>query len=230
MTQRQAGAAVTVAAAPLTIADVLRVANGAPVVLAREAVERIRAARDVVDELVRGEALIYGLNTGLGHMRDQRVPLETLRDYQEGIVRLHAGGIGPPLPVPVVRAAMLVRLAGIALGGAGASLAVAETLAAMLNRGVHPVVPQVGSVGASDLMHMSSIAMVAIGLGQAEFEGSTLPGAEAMRRAGIPRLTMEPKDGLALISANGVAIGHGALVVDRAVRVADALDVVAVGA
>jgi histidine ammonia-lyase len=227
MTQRQADAAVRVAAAPLTIADLLKVANGAHVELAREAVDRIRASREVVDQLVRGEALIYGLNTGLGHMRDQRVPLETLRDYQEGIVRTHAGGIGAPLPVPVVRAAMLVRLAGIARGGAGASLAVAETLTAMLNAGVHPVVPQVGSVGASDLMHMASIAMVAIGLGEAEFEGSTLPGAEAMQRAGIPRLTLEPKDGLAFVSANGVAIGHGALVVDRATRTAEVLDVVA---
>ncbi len=212
---------------PLTIADVVRVAEGAEVILSGDALARIRAARDVVDELVNGDELIYGLNTGLGHMRDQRMPVEALRAYQDAIIVAHEGSIGEPLPVAVVRAAMLVRIAGLANGGSGASAGVAETLVAMLNRGVHPVVPAIGSVGASDLMHMTSIALVATGLGgRAVYEGETLAGPDAMRRAGLEPVRMEPRDGLALISANGVSIGQAALVAARAEHSADTADVV----
>ncbi|MDP9326420.1 MAG: aromatic amino acid lyase [Candidatus Dormibacteraeota bacterium] len=227
MTRTASSAPVLVADAPLTVDDILGVAAGARLELAKPAIDRILASRAVVDDLVGGEQLIYGLNTGLGNLRDQRMPLDTLREYQDAIVRTHAGGIGPPLPVAVVRAAMCVRVAGIARGGAGASLAVAEKLVAMLNLGVHPVVPTIGSVGASDLMHMAAIGMVAIGRGRAEVGGIVMPGAEALALAGIEPVVLEPKDGLALVSANGVSIGHGALVVDRAARAADNADIVA---
>ena len=208
---------VRIGDSPLTVADVVHVADGAPVELAEAASARMAAARAVVQELVDGDELIYGLNTGLGHMRDVRVPVDSLRRYQEAILRSHDGGLGEPLPTRVVRAAMAVRVAGLATGGAGASVAAAETLVAMLNRGVHPIVSTVGSVGASDLMHMAAIAVVATGLGgRAEVGGEVLPGPEAMRRAGIAPFVMGPKDGLALISANAVSVGHAALVVDRA--------------
>ncbi len=192
---------------------------------ATDARRRIEVAREIVDRHVTGPELIYGLNTGLGHMRDQRVPLESLREYQPAIVATHAGGIGPPLPVVVVRAAMATRAAGIARGGAGASLVVAETIVAMLNAGVHPVVPQTGSVGASDLMHMAAIGLVVIGQGRAEYQGEILPGGDAMNRAGISPARLEPKDGLALVSANGMSIGHAALLVVRAERSARLADV-----
>jgi histidine ammonia-lyase len=224
---RSADTAVVIGEKPIAVADVVKVALGAGVELSSQARDRIKATRIVVDELVGGETPIYGLNTGLGHLRDQRVPIETLRDYQEAIVRLHAGGMGPPLPTPVVRAAMVARVAGIALGGAGATLTTAETLVRMLNRRVHPIVPSVGSVGASDLMHMAAIALVLIGRGRAEVDGEILSGADALARVEMTPLRMEPKDGLALISANGVAVGHAALVVDRAIRTSDAIDVVA---
>lgn len=211
------GDVVPIGEQSLTIGDVVRVADGARVTLERSAMDRMRAAREVVDGLVAGDELIYGLNTGLGHLRDVRVPVDVLRAYQEAIVVAHDGALGPPLPTRVVRAAMFVRVAGLARGGAGATPAVAETLIAMLERGVHPIVPTTGSVGASDLMHMTSIGLVATGLGgRAEVGGEIMPGAEAMRHAGLKPLTMAAKDGLALISANGVSIGHGALVADRA--------------
>ncbi len=139
-----AGSVVDITTADLPVEDLLRIAHGAPVALAPDAVERIRASRAIVDALVDGPALIYGLNTGLGHLRDERVPRETLRRYQELIVAGHEGAIGDPLPTEVVRAAMAVRLNGIARGGAGASLPVAEGLAALLNAGVTPVVAHVG--------------------------------------------------------------------------------------
>jgi histidine ammonia-lyase len=218
--------AVPVGDAPLTVADVVRVADGAVVELTPSGLAKIEAARAVVDRLVTGDRLIYGLNTGLGHMRDTRIPLEALREYQEAIVLAHCGGIGPPLPARVVRAAMVVRVAGAATGGAGISPPLVLTLVEMLNRGVTPVVPSLGSVGASDLMHMAAIAVVAAGLGGlAELNGVCLPGPQAMRKAGIRPPRLEPKDGLALISANGVAIGHAALVAARALVSANTADV-----
>jgi histidine ammonia-lyase len=213
-------------AAPPTIAEVVAVADGAAVELGPAAIERIAAARAVVDRLVDGPELVYGLNTGLGHLRDVRVSPDVLRSYQEAIVRAHDGGMGPSLPARIVRAAMFVRLAGLARGGAGASLGVARQLAAMLSAGVTPVVPETGSVGAADLMHLAAIAQVLIGGGRAEVGGDILPGAEALRRAGLEPLVLEPKDGLALVSANGVSVGWAALVVARGTRLAATADLV----
>jgi len=217
---------VTIDAEPLGVDEIVAIADGAPVDLGPVARERIAGARAVVDRYVDGPDLVYGLNTGLGHMRDERVPREGLREYQPAIVAMHAGGIGDALPTRTVRAAMAVRVAGIARGGAGMSMEVADTLVAMLNAGVHPVVPRTGSVGASDLMHMAAIGLVAIGGGRAEYKGETLAGEEALQRAGISPVPLEPKDGLGLVSANGMSVGHGALLVARAERAARLADVV----
>jgi histidine ammonia-lyase len=217
---------VEIGARPTTVDDIVRIADGASPVLTPNAVERINAGRAVVDELVGGDQLIYGLNTGLGHMRDVRMPLETLGAYQEAIVVGHDGAFGEPLSTRVVRAAMAVRLVGIAQGGSGASLAVAEMLVAMLDRGVHPIVPAIGSVGAGDLMHMAAIAQVATGRGQAEIHGEVLSGREALARAGLEPLALKPKDGLAFVSANGVSVGWAALVARRAEAVAELADLV----
>ena len=117
----------------LTIPEIVEIARGARVSLGPAATERIRESRAVVDRLVNGERLIYGLNTGLGHMRNERVPLDILEATQIVTVRVHSGGIGPPLPPEIVRAAIAVRLAGIARGGSGASPAIADAYVAMLN-------------------------------------------------------------------------------------------------
>ncbi len=137
-----------------------------------------------------------------------------------------AAGSARPCP-PRSCAALAVRLNGIARGGSGAGVAVAQILAAMLNAGVHPVVPETASVGAADVAQMAGMAQVAIGKGRAEYRGEVLPGGEALRRAGIAPLVLGGKDGLALISANGVSVGHAALVVARATWVAEAADVAA---
>jgi histidine ammonia-lyase len=139
----------------------------------------------------------------------------------------HSGGVGPPLPVPHVRAALAERLKGIARGGSGASLAAADVVAAMLNASVHPLVPEVGSLGAADIEAMAGMAQVAIGRGRAEYRGEVVPGGEVLRRAGIAPLVLSGKDGLALISANGISIGQAALVVARAERAAEAADTAA---
>ena len=212
---------------PLRVDDIVRIANGAGVELLPAAVERIEASRAVVDRQLERPEPVYGLNTLLGHARDERMPEDALLAYQVATVRLHDGGLGPSLPTAVVRAAMAVRLAGIVRGGSGATLPVARTYVAMLEAGVHPIVPEHGSVGASDLMHMAAIAQVMIGSGAAEYQGRRLSGAEAMGRAGIPLVELKAKDGLAVLSANGVSIGWGALVVARTARLAAAADLVA---
>src|SRR5205823_2057685 len=105
----------------------------------------------------------YGLNRGLGHNKDRRISIDELTQFSLRMLRAHEGGLGPPLPADIVRAAMLARISGIAQGGSGASPAMPQTLIAMLNADVTPVVPSIGSVGAGDLSQMASIGLVAIG-------------------------------------------------------------------
>jgi histidine ammonia-lyase len=218
---------VTITEEPLGLADVVAVVGGARVALSEGARSAIAAGREVVDLALAADEAVYGLTTQVGHGKDTRLDEEQIRGEQQFLVMSHSGGIGPPLPVPLVRAALLVRLNGIARGGSGAAPEVAEVLAAMLNAGVHPIVPETASVGAGDLAPMAGIAQVAIGTGRAEYRGETVAGGEALRRAGIEPLVLGGKDGLALISANGVSVGHAALVVARAARVAEAADVTA---
>ena len=218
---------VTITEEPLALEDLLAVVDGARVELAHSTRAAIAASRAVVDRALSSHEAVYGLTTQVGHGKDALLTEEEIRGEQLFLVKSHSGGIGPPLPTPQVRAALAVRLNGIARGGSGASPAVADVLAAMLNAGVHPVVPAIGSVGASDIEPMAGMAQVAIGLGRAEYQGELLPSGDALRRAGITPLVLSGKDGLALISANGVSVGHAALVISRAERVADAADIAA---
>ena len=218
---------VTITEESLALEELLAIVDGARVELAEGARDAIAASRAVVDLAVARHDAVYGLTTQVGHGKDTLLTDEEIRGEQMFIVKSHSGGIGPPLPTPLVRAALAVRLNGIARGGSGASPAIADVLAAMLNAGVHPVVPAIGSVGAADIEPMAGMAQVAIGLGRAEYQGELLPGGEALRRAGITPLVLGGKDGLALISANGVSVGHAALVIAKAEWVADAADIAA---
>ena len=218
---------VTIAEAALGIEDLLAVAGGARVELGEGVGARIAAGRAVVDRALDAGDAVYGLTTQVGHGKDTRLSEEEIRGEQRFLVMSHSGGIGPPLPTEVVRAALAVRLNGVARGGSGAGVAVAEILTAMLNAGVHPVVPETASVGAGDVGQMAGMAQVAIGMGRAEYRGEVVPGGEALRRAGITPLVLSGKDGLALISANGVSVGHAALVAGRAAAVAEAADIAA---
>src|SRR5262249_41053910 len=142
---------VTITEAPLAIEDLLAVVDGARVELDDGTRARIAASRQVVDQaLIAGDA-VYGLTTQVGHGKDTRLTEEQIRTEQHFLVMSHSGGIGPPLPTAIVRAALAVRLNGIARGGSGAAGVVAETLAALLNARVHPVVPRTASGGAAHL-------------------------------------------------------------------------------
>jgi histidine ammonia-lyase len=139
---------------PLAFEDFLAIVDGAHVGLSDEVRAVIESSRAVVDRALVSKAAVYGLTTQVGHGKDTRLSEEEIRREQMFLVMTHSGGVGPPLPTPQVRAALAVRLNRIARGGSGASPAVADVLAAMLNAGVHPVVPEIASVGAADLGHM----------------------------------------------------------------------------
>jgi histidine ammonia-lyase len=130
--------------------------------------------------------------------------------------------VGEPYDRESVRAMLFVRVAGMARGGSGVSLDVLEALAAMLNRGVHPIVPRLGSIGVADLPQLAHLSLPLIGEGEAEFDGERVSGAEALRRAGLHEVALGPKDGLALVSANAATIGRAALVLSEALALAAA--------
>lgn len=213
--------------AGLTVDDVHMVAvGGARIFASEDVLERVRQSNEVVERALTRGRKIYGLNTYVGHLRDREIPPDDLIDYQHQLVAMHARGIGEPMAEHDVRALMLARIVGMAQGGSGAHPDIFATLIQMLNAGVHPIVPQGGSVGASDLMQMAAVGMVLIGRGHAMHRGFELAGGEALRRAGIPPCPLRPKDGLALISANGMSIGLGALAVvdlEQLSEIADAI-------
>jgi histidine ammonia-lyase len=156
---------VTITENPLALEELLAIVGGAQVELADGVRAAIAAGRAVVDDALARNDAVYGLTTQVGHGKDTRLSEEEIRGEQMFLVMSHSGGIGPSLPTPQVRAALAVRLNGIARGGSGASPAAADVLAAMLNAGVHPIVPEIGSVGAGDFGPMAGMAQVAIGKG-----------------------------------------------------------------
>ena len=218
---------VGITSEPVRLEELLAIADGAGVVLSDDVSAAMQASRDVVDGAVARRHRVYGLNTGVGHARDEVLPPEAVAAMQPVLLAMHAGAFGAAHPREVVRATIAARVVGLTRGGSGASPAVAQMLVDMLNSGVTPVVPGTGSVGAGDLGEHALIGLVAIGRGQAEVEGQVVAGAEALRGSGLHPLTLEAKDGLALISANGVTLGHGALVLRDGRRLLEVADVVA---
>jgi histidine ammonia-lyase len=210
----------------LTLAATRAVAEGAPVQLEKVARPVVEAARAfLAAALARGDVL-YGINTGFGALSDVSIAPEEIAQLQVNLVRSHACGVGAPLPVAVVRAMMAHRANVLLKGYSGCRWKVIETLAALLNAGVTPVVPSRGSVGASgDLAPLAHLALVLIGEGEAVYDGTVLPGGEALRRAGVAPLTLEAKEGLALLNGTQAMTAVGGLAVERALRLTDAADV-----
>src|ERR1700726_4342366 len=157
--------------------------------LAPLAREKMNASRAVIERLVESGAAVYGVNTGFGKMASVRISRDQIRQLQVNLVRSHACGIGAPLTEHETRAMLVLRANAIAKGLSGVRPIVAETLCAMLNGKVHPVIPCQGSVGASgDLAPLAHLAQVAIGEGEAIFQGRAIFGGDAMRGAGIAPL------------------------------------------
>jgi histidine ammonia-lyase len=212
----------------LTPEDVVLVArHGAPVELDPAALARMAAAREVVESYLAAGRPAYGLTTGLGARVVDSVPAAVLAEFSRHTVLGRANSVGPPLETEVVRAALLVRANGLAAGGSGATPELAQALVALLGYRVHPVVPSIGSIGAGDICVLAHVGLVLLGEGEAEVDGDTLSGADALEGAGLAPLVLAPKDGLALISANAVSAACAALALADGREALDALQVAA---
>lgn len=166
----------------------------------------IEAGHRAVFAAAAGERAVYGLNTGFGKLALVRVPADRLAELQVNLVRSHQAGVGEPLPAPVVRLGLALKLASLAHGASGVQPAICRLLEAMLERDLLPVIPSRGSVGASgDLAPLAHLTAVLIGEGEALFEGERLPGAAALARAGLAPVTLGPKEGLALLNGTQVS-------------------------
>ena len=204
----------------LSIGDVERVAMaGATAGLGPVALEKIDAARALIERAVDSGTPTYGVNTGFGRFVDVAISREDTGRLQLNLLRSHACAVGEPFPVEVVRAAMLLRANALATGASGVRRETVELLLAMLNAGVHPVVPSRGSLGASgDLAPLAHLALPLVGEGVAEHDGRRMDGGEALRLAGLEPVALEAKEGLALINGTQFMAAIGALVLARAHR------------
>jgi histidine ammonia-lyase len=212
----------------LTVEDVVAVARrGVRVRVSEEALHRVRQARTVVERVLARGTPVYGVNTGLGSLSRHHVPLEELERFSFATVADQTGSYGQPLDTDIVRAMMTARANGMAKAGVGVRREVVLQLVEALNAGLHPVVRRLGSVGQGDLSEMSDIGKVMIGRGFAEFGGQILPGGEALAAAGLESISPAPKEALALVSANGVTLGHGSLVLVDAADLTESFQIAA---
>jgi len=196
----------------VTVENVLAASRGGVrIQLTPEVRDRMQMARDILDDHLARDVPVYGLNTGLGGNVGHRIAAGDAASLQADLVLARVAGVGPLLPVEVCRAILFCRLVGLAQGGAGVSLPVFELLADMLARDVIPAIPSRGSTGASDLVQTMSIAAAALGEGKAWSGGSLVPGADALRAAGLAPARLAPKDGLSVGSASAVAAATAAL-------------------
>src|SRR5215218_2233252 len=213
----------------LALGDIAAIADGDRAVgLAPAARTRVEAARAVVDAQADGDAAVYGINTGFGSFAEVRIPRDALSALQLNLLRSHAAGVGEPLSKRAVRATMALRANVLACGYSGVRTETLDALIALLNAGVHPVVPSRGSVGASgDLAPLAHVSLVLVGEGEAILDGMRLPGAAALRAAGLSPVVLGPKEGLALINGTQPSAALVALALLDAERLARAADVAA---
>jgi histidine ammonia-lyase len=233
---------ITLDGASLTLDELVAIADGAPIALAASARNRMAASRMVVDEFAHHDDPTYGINTGFGNFAEVRIPVDSLAELQLNLLRSHAAGVGEPLPVPVVRATMALRANVLAKGFSGVRVETVDLLIELLNRGVVPVVPSRGSVGASgDLAPLAHLALVLIGEGEAIVVERSLSGppgradkarptiqsgAAALANVGLQPLTLAPKEGLALINGTQPSTALLGLALASAERLARAADIV----
>jgi histidine ammonia-lyase len=211
----------------LTVADVWAVAvDGAPASLSDVAREKMGAARELVERAAHGSREhTYGVNTGFGRFVNRSIPEELTQELQLRLLRSHACGVGEPYADEIVRAAMLLRANTLAKGNSGARIETVELLLECLDRGVLPVVPARGSVGASgDLAPLAHLALPLVGEGEAVVDGDRLPGFEALNRVGLAPIRLEAKEGLSLINGTQFMASFLALGLVRARRLAQAGD------
>ena len=218
---------------PLDLSTLEEVVRGRRrVVLSDSARERMLRSRAVIESIAAGgddSPSVYGVNTGFGALAEVRIDADSIRELQLNLVRSHAAGVGDPLPRTVVRGMLLLRAAVLATGQTGVRPMLCEQLCQLLERGVHPVIPWQGSVGASgDLAPLAHLALVVIGEGEAELDGVVLPGGDALARSGLAPIALEAKEGLALVNGTQMMTAAGALAVAEALRLCEVADITGV--
>ncbi|MFH0803410.1 MAG: histidine ammonia-lyase [bacterium] len=213
----------------LTLEDVRLVAREkAPVEIRPDAYKKIRASRDLVEEALRDEKPVYGITTGFGNFKNVSIPAGDVETLQRNLLLSHAVGVGEEFPEDVVRAMLLLRLNALAKGFSGVRPEIPDYFAALLNRGITPVVYSQGSVGASgDLAPLAHLSLVLIGLGEARVGESRMPGLKALEKAQLPPLVLKAKEGLALINGTQAMTAVGCLAASDAVEAAKAADITA---
>ena len=211
----------------LTLADIEAVSiENRRVEIAPDGRVRMAASRVTIEDILDAGQTVYGVNTGFGKLSDVRIPHESLAQLQTNLVRSHAGGVGNPLSEPEVRAMLLLRANVLAKGFSGNRPELVDLLVAMLNAGVHPVIPEKGSVGASgDLAPLAHLALVVIGEGEAFYRGERLRGGDGLNCAGLIPLQLAAKEGLALLNGTQAMTAVGALAIARARRLVRLADV-----
>lgn len=213
----------------MTLDDLTAIAReGARVQLSTESEKLIRASRKLVEQWVQEGRIVYGVTTGFGALSDVIISREHSRSLQQNVLMSHAAGVGDSLEEETVRAIMALRIKDLARGHSGIGLVAVHRLIEFVNRGILPVVPEKGSVGASgDLAPLAHLALVLIGLGEAHYQGERLSGAEALRRSGLEPLRLEAGEGLALVNGTQVTTAIGGLAVWDAIRLSKTADVAA---
>ncbi len=209
----------------LTLSDFRKIVGGEPVGLSPAALQRLAECRKHIDKAAASDERVYSVNTGFGVLSKVKIPKDKLDALQVNLIRSHCAGVGEPHSETESRAILLLRANVLAKGFSGVRPVVAETLVAMLNKGIHPVIPSKGSVGASgDLAPLAHLASVLIGEGEAYVKGERLPGGEALKRAGITPVALGPKEGLSLINGTQQMTALGALALLRAEELAELAD------
>lgn len=219
---------VTLDGEHLTLEDVLEVAQGrARVRISSSAKKKVKQSRDFVEKALDQGEKIYGVTTGFGMLSDQVIDRSQIEDLQRNLIRSHSVGVGPFFDEVTTRAVMLLRTNVLAMGYSGVRMEVLKRLVDMINKGVHPLIPEQGSVGASgDLAPLAHLTSVLMGEGEAIFKGKVIPGKKAMENAGIPILTLKAKEGLALINGTQVMTALGLLTLLRAERLCKVADII----
>ncbi|MCD6275355.1 MAG: histidine ammonia-lyase [Thermoplasmata archaeon] len=199
----------------LKIEDVVKVVRyGERVGISDDSREKILKSREVVENIIRENKVVYGITTGLGDLVKKRIPPGDSRELQINLVRSHSSGVGEYMEEEVVRAAMLIRANSLVKGFSGVRMEVVELLVNMLNNHVTPLVPRFGSVGASgDLAPLAHIALVMIGEGKALYEGKILDGKIAFEKAGLEPIELKEKEGLALLNGTSLMAAYASLAV-----------------
>ncbi|MDZ4181378.1 MAG: histidine ammonia-lyase [Candidatus Cloacimonadaceae bacterium] len=213
----------------LTLEQVEQIAAfDAVVELTPACLEKVQKCRDYVDRIIAEGQTVYGLTTGFGKFSTIGIPKENIQELQLNLIRSHATSIGAPYSIEQTRAIMLLRINVLAKGYSGIRVETLQTLVQMLNKGVHPVIPMRGSVGASgDLSPLSHLALPLLGEGEAEYQDEIMSGAEAMQAAGIKPVVLEAKEGLALNNGTQVMAALGVLSLLEAERMCKYADIIA---